>query len=112
MCASLKTEPEGYFYTACSVGVARLRLPTFTWKTRFEPVTVCFGDEKGVHAHLPPSPIVGHDEVLVAVVCDDDSYCPGLLRVHRLLFVHSLFRLASETAPAALSRRLHDFAGA
>ena len=110
MCPSLKTEPEGYFYTACSVGVARLRLPTFTWKTRFEPVTVGFGDEKGVHAHLPPSPIVGHDEVLVTVVGDDDSYCPGLLHVHRLLFVHSLFRLASETASAAL--RMHDFARA
>ena len=45
---------------------------------------------------MSPSPIIGHDEVLVAVVCDDDSYCPGLLRVHRLLFVHSLFRFAAK----------------
>ena len=63
-------------------------MPRCAWEARLDPITVGFGDEEGVKLYLPFGSIIGHNKVLVTIICDDQSNRSSLLRMHGLSVEH------------------------
>jgi hypothetical protein len=63
-------------------------MPRCAWEAHLDPITVGFGDEEGVKLYLPFGSVIGHDKVLVTIICDDQSNRSSLLRMHGLSVEH------------------------
>jgi len=88
VCPSLKPEAEGYLYTSSGFGITDKLMPRCAWEAHLDPITVGFGDEEGVKLYLPFGSVIGHNKVLVTIICDDQSNRSSLLRMHGLSVEH------------------------